>query len=1363
MNLQDIGHHGIRSGIPRVDGREFPLSFAQQRLWFLDQLGESGPLYNVPVCFRLQGILRTGELQRALGAVAARHATLRTNFVEVGGIPRQVVSEPREIPLPLVDLTGLPAHEREREAVRLAGQEAQRRFDLSRDPLLRAAVFQLGPEDHLLIANMHHIVSDGWSLGIFFRELGAFYEEYVTGTPAALAPLPIQYADFAVWQRENLQGASLDKLLSYWKGQLDGAPGLLELPTDRPRPAVQQFLGGSVAIEVPRPVSRALAEFSRRHRASMFMTLLAAFKLLLYRYSGQTDIVVGSPIAGRNRIEVESLIGFFVNTLVLRSKVEGAGDFRALLHRVRETALEAYNYQDLPFEKLVEELQPRREMSHSPLFQVMFGFQNAAPPPALLQLKVTPLEIHTGTSKFDLILSLSDGPQGLQGKLNYDAGLFDASTAARMAGHYRNLLEAVVAVPNHPVGRLALMTEGERLQIVSTWNSTEADFPTNACIHQLFEEQAGRTPERVAVNYGDVRITYGRLNACANQLARKLQAMGVGPEVLVGIFMERSAGMVVALLAVLKAGGAYVPLDPGYPATRLSFMIEDSGARVILTEEKLAPNLPPGSARVLVLDKVQDEITSQSGHNLACVTTGGNLAYLMYTSGSTGTPKGAAIPHRAVNRLVIHTDYVQLVPDDVVAQVSNCAFDAAIFEIWGALLNGARLTGIRKEDVLSPGRLAGLIEREGVSVMFLTTALFHQLARESPAVFGKLRCLLVGGEAAQPRWVDAVSREGPPEQLLNVYGPTETTTFASWHRVTAPPGRASSIPIGKPIANTRIHVLDCQMQPTPIGVVGELYIGGPGLARGYHNRPDTTADRFVPNPYALEPGGRLYRTGDRARYLPDGSIEFCGRSDQQVKIRGFRVELEEIEAAVARHPDVKRCAVVAVRDASGARRLIGYVVGAAQHPPAPDDLRHFAGERLPDYMVPSAFVLLDDLPLSPNAKVDRAALSALAVSVSGHDQTPALDDFERRLARIWEAVLRVHPVGVRDNFFELGGHSLLAVRLISQIEKAFGRRLPIANVFRYPTPQLLASVLRQQEWVLPQSLLAPLQPLGDRPPFFWVLGDNSNAFLPQHLGKEQPVYGLMHQSQDGRPARYTTVRDLAAHYLGEVQSVQGEGPYWLGGFSFGGLVAFEMAQQLLDEGHRVALLVLLEPSHPGNQVPRKPPIPAPAAATGGRFEHLVRESHRHLGEMRRLEVRGQADYLWSRIVAKGRQAAARLKKPSRRAAYRLYLKVGRPLPGSLQSTYLIDLYHRAAQSYQARSYAGRVVLMGRPGHLPDMVLHWSPFTSALKTCDLPGETHTDVVRVPEAIREMCGKLSALMEESLEAGIADKAEPLGARG
>jgi len=1041
--------------VPVPRGGNLPLSFAQQRLWLIDQLDPGSPAYNMPLALRLTGEVAPGRLGSIFAAIVRRHEVLRTTFAVHAGQPVQVIAPPDDRmpwPVPILDLSHLP--DAEPEAAALAREEARRPFDLRCGPLVRLALLRLGASDHVLLLTMHHIVTDGWSLGVLVREIAALHAAFAQGLPSPLPELAVQYADFAVWQRGWLQGAVLEEQLGHWRRRLAGAPRRLELPTDRPRPAVQTFRGATRPVTLSPALAAEVRELCRREGTTPFMVLLASWAFLLGRHAGQDDVVVGTPIAGRNRREIEDLIGFFVNTLVLRTDLSGEPAFRELLGKARETALDAFAHQDVPFERLVEELVPERDLAQSPLFQVLFALQNA-PTGALSVpgLSLAPLLVDSGAAKFDLTLSLSEGTAGFSGTLEHNTDLFDGATVERLLARFAALLAGAVAEPGRALPDLPLLLPAELEQVVRAWNGTAREYPRDSCLPELFAEVARELPDAPAVIGSGEVWSYRRLDAESNRLARRLRALGVGPETAVGIAMERSPELVLGTLAILKAGGAYVPLDAGYPDERLAFMLEDTGAHLVLvhaaTRERMAAL---GSALV----EVGSPAPLESLQSLPSLGGGGlRLAYVIYTSGSTGRPKGVAVPHRAIVRLVRETNYVRLGPGERTGQVASISFDAATYEIWGALLTGAAVVVIPRETVLSPHAFAAALREQRVTSMFLTSALFTRMAAEVPDAFQHMSELLVGGEAVDPAAARTVLAGRPPRRLLNGYGPTESTTFAAWYPIREVPAEAVSIPIGFPLANTTLYVLDRRQSPVPPGSTGELAIGGDGLARGYLNRPELTAERFVPHPWG--DGERLYRTGDLVRQRPDGAVEILGRLDHQVKIRGFRIEPGEVEAVLASHPEVRECVVEARED-----RLVAWVVLNPADPRS--DLDAWLRGKLPDFMVPSAFVVLEALPLSPNGKVDRKALPDPQGRRSIEERYAAPSGpVEETLAAIWCEVLRLGRVGADDDFFALGGHSLLATQVVTRVREVLGMELPLRHVFEAPTIRRLARRLREEQ------------------------------------------------------------------------------------------------------------------------------------------------------------------------------------------------------------------------------------------------------------------------------------------------------------
>ncbi len=1052
--------------IPREG--ELSLSFSQQRLWFLFQLEPNNTAYNIATGGKLEGPLDVEALSRSVDVIVRRHESLRTTFGNLEGRPLVRIHPPdRDAALPLteIDLSSLEPRDRAFHARRIASAEAERPFDLGTGPLFRALVLRSSPREHALLLTMHHIVSDGWSMGLLFQELSALYRGFATGESAVLPDLSIQYVDYAEWQRRALEGAVLRRELDYWRERLRGLTRL-DLPTDRPRPAVQSFRGGRRRAVLGSDLTASLRELARREGVTTFMAFLALFQALLRKYSGQDDVVVGTPIANRNREEIEGLIGFFVNNLVLRTDLSGEPTFRELLVRVREVALGAYAHHLLPFEKMVEELSPDRDMSRNPLFQVTYVHEvYRSTPYAFHDLELSGIDLDLDRAHFDLSLFTYESASTFGAFFEYNRDLFDESTIDRMLRHFRSLAEEAAARPDEPISVLSVLSEAERQKLLVDWaRAPEAEDSEDETIDTLVAAAARRFPERVALDFQDGRVTYGDLALRSNRLAHYLRRLGVSRETPVSVLLSRSAQSVVALLAVLKSGGFYVPLDASYPDERLDFLMRDSGGSLLLTEEKLRHRIPSAATRVVFVDLDRERIDLEPESLPPAANDPESLAYVIYTSGSTGEPKGVAVSHRAIRRLVVRPNYIEVSKGDRVAQASNFSFDAATFEIWGALANGASLCGISKEVALAPEDFGRELRERGITVLFLTTALFQQIAREAPSTFGRLRVLLFGGEAVSPSAVGAVlGGEERPEHFLHVYGPTESTTFASWFPVTSSDEATTvpNIPIGGPLSGTELYVLDPDGTPAPVGVVGELFIGGAGLARGYLGRPALTAERFVPHPFGASPGARLYRTGDLVRRRGDGNIEFVGRNDHQVKIRGFRVEPSEIGAVLRGHENVREAVVVADterHDEGAAKRLVAYVVARRRPAPTLASLRSYLSDRLPDFMMPQSFVMLEELPLTPNGKVDRRALPApdrvrpeLKAGFA-----PPRNDLERAVASLWQELLGLDAVGIHDSFFDLGGHSLLMAELHGKLRKRFGIEVAMVKLFQYPT---IASLL----------------------------------------------------------------------------------------------------------------------------------------------------------------------------------------------------------------------------------------------------------------------------------------------------------------
>ncbi|MDX6500089.1 MAG: hypothetical protein QOG23_3349 [Blastocatellia bacterium] len=1054
---------------PSARSGDAPLSFTQQQFWLLDQ-AEPDSCYNICTALKIEGPLEVQRLQQALELIVERHEILRTKVVMKGDGPVQVIAPSMRLPFDVSDLRQLSVPEREAEIRRLVRTESESPFDLSVGPLLRIKLLSTGEDENVLLVTVHHFVCDGWSVGVLLRELATLYRDSDAGRSASLPQLRIQYADYALWQRQRLQGPWFERQLEYWRKQMAGAAPILDLPTDYSRPEKRTVKGAQDSIRLSANLSGAIEKLSRQEGVTLFMTLLAAFQTLLFRYSGQEDIVVGSPVAGRSMLETENLIGSFVNTLALRADFAGQPSFREFLGRVRAATLGAFSNQDVPFEKLVEELNPERKGNRTPLFQTMFALQNTpASDIAIEGLTLTPLKVPDAKSKFDLTLEAEAEPEGLRLCFEYNSELFRPETITRMLGHFQNLLQAIVADPAQRVTDLTLLTDGERNQILNEWNGNRVAFPEDACIHTLFEAQVERTPEAIALEFKGESLTYRQLNQRANQLAHTLRNRGVGPDTLVGICVHRSLEMVVGMLGVLKAGGGYVPLDPAYPSDRLAFMIEDSGLSLILTQERLANDIPMGRAALLCLDKDWGAIAKESDEDPGPNVLPSNLAYVIYTSGSTGNPKGVMIEHRSlVNFTLTAAAAYEIGPDDRVLQFASLSFDLSVEEIYPALTHGAKIV-LRTDEMISSARdFMHYCKAWRTTILDLPTAYWHELTDALNKVDLKLpeavRLVIIGGEkAAFDRVTTWHKRVGEGVRLVNTYGPTETTVAVTMCDLRADDHelKLNTVPIGRPLANVTAYLLDGSLRPVPIGAPGELYIGGPGVARGYVNRPALTVEKFIADPFGGNRGARLYKTGDLVRYRPDGNIEFLGRVDNQIKIRGFRVELEEIELALRSQPGVSDCVVVLHEENDGDKRLLAYVVLSPSCGLTISDLRHYLKSKLPSYMVPASFELIDALPLLPSGKINRRALPAPRFSRTEADESfvAPRTPMERLLAVEWCDVLKLDRVGIHDNFFELGGHSLLAAKVVSRVRGSLEIEFGMVDLFQAPTIAGLAALL----------------------------------------------------------------------------------------------------------------------------------------------------------------------------------------------------------------------------------------------------------------------------------------------------------------
>ncbi|MFY4730111.1 amino acid adenylation domain-containing protein [Nitrospira sp. BLG_2] len=1166
-------------------GKPIPLSFAQQRLWVLTQIDPNDASYHIPLALRLSGALEISSLERSFSELIRRHEVLRTTFGVVDGRPIQVIAPSFPMLLPIVELTHLTEVEQEAVLRRLAASEAQRPFDLVHGPMIRASVIRLSDDEHVLLLTMHHIVSDGWSADIIVRELTTLYEDHLKGRPSSLPDLPIQYADFSWWQQQWLSGKRMERQLSYWKDVLNGEVPLLDLPTDHPRPTVRTSHGASLTSNLSPELSVAVKEFSRREGVTQYMALLGAFYLLLFRYSGQQDLIVGSPIANRTRKEIEGLIGFFVNTLALRVDVSGNPTIREIIGRVRNSCLGAYSHQDVPFEKLVEVLQPVRDVSRSPLFQVMFDMQNHQPSEVGLPgLNVTPLEIDNQTAKFDLTLTIQETEQGLICSIEYNTDLFEETTIQRMLTHFQTLLEGMVTGPETLLSELPVLPKSEQQQLLVDWNNTTRAYPQAKCLHELIEEQAEKTPNGLAVVCGNQSLTYRELNQRANQLAHYLRHLGIGPDVLVGVCMERSVEMVVSLLGTLKAGGSYVPIDPDYPPHRIVFMLQDIQPALLLTQRRLVGQLEGYAGLTLCPDTDWPLIADQPLMNPQLGLSPLNLAYTIYTSGSTGRPKGVGNTHLGLlNRLQWMQDFFRLQTTDRVLQKTPFSFDVSVWEFFWPLMVGAGLVVAGPGEHRNPARLIELIKEHQVTTTHFVPPMLHVFLET--AGVDACRCLsrvICSGEALSAELQRRLFMQLPWAELHNLYGPTEAAIDVTAWRCERDDD-AASVPIGRPIANTQLYVLDRQNQPVPVGVAGELHIGGIGVARGYHRRPELTAEKFVPDPFSKIPGSRLYKTGDLARYRQDGVIDYIGRLDHQVKIRGFRIELGEIEAWLSKHPDVREVVVLAREDPPDGKRLVAYIVPTStpsRMTPTANDLRQFLSEQLPEYMIPAAFLFLAELPRTANGKIDRKLLPAPDFNGQLTDQYVApRTAIEGKLADMWAEVLGIMRIGVHDNFFDHGGHSLLAVQLMSRIRKTIGSPLSLLAIFQAPTVASLAELLSKSEQDISSSLVV-LRDTGTRLPLYCFDPDGTHVLAYQSLAysldDEQPVYGVSLSGIFSMDWKSLSLAAIAENHARLIRQHQPEGPYQLLGWSNGGVMALAVAHALERQDQIISFLGILD-------------------------------------------------------------------------------------------------------------------------------------------------------------------------------------------
>ena len=1331
--LPVAGSTDRRQILPLAKGSCAPLSFAQQQIWLHAQLIPDLPLYNEPVTVNRRGPLDETALNRALTEIVRRHQAWRTTFTLVDGEPVQVVQPPPEIRVSVADLSRVPEGQHEAEAQRLAVADACRPFNLSQGPLFRALLARLSDNEHRLFLTLHHIIFDGYSIyRVFLPELATLYDAFVRGQESPLPDLATQYSDFAAWEREWLSSEDhASSQLSYWRERLSGNLPVLQLPSDHPRPAVQSFRGAIQPLAFSSRLSDALKRLSQQESATLFMCLAAAFTLLLQRYSSSDDVVIGTVSSRRKRSELEGLLGYFLNPLVLRNDLSGDPTFRGLLRRTREVALGALSNDDVPFTQVVHEVHPSRSLSFNPLFQVMLTLE--PPVPANQDgwtVALTQSEVDTGISKFDLCLELDDQPSGMVGRFKYSCDLFQPEAISRMAGHLSTLLESIAANPDLPISQLQILTERERRQLCIEWNDTDAEFPSDSCLHQRVADQVERTPETVALVDDDRQWTYRELECRSNQLAAYLQKCGVAPEAAVGLYLEPCGEMVIGILGVLKAGGACLPLDPTYPSERLEHVLADAQPRVLLTQQRLLSQLPPSGLKTVCLDSEWNAI-AQSDQPVPDQCTPENLAYVIYTSGSTGKPKGVQITHRNL----VHSTHARSIYYGTDAGrfllLSSFAFDSSLAGIFGTLCQGGTL-------VLTPGslqsnlsQLAQLVEQHRISELLAVPSLYSLLLEQSgPSQLASLRTVIVAGESCPRELVDRHFATLPHTALFNEYGPTEASVWSTVHRF-QPGSSGKVVSIGRPIPNAQVYVLDPHRNPVPIGIPGELYIGGPGVVRGYLNRSTETAERFIPDPINAKPGHRLYKTGDRVRYLADGNLELLGRLDHQVKIRGFRLELEEIEAVISEYEGVQQALVTIRNESNGEPKLMASIVPADVAAFQTDQLHSFLSKKLPEVMLPSSYTLLEKLPLLPNGKVDRQAVAGLVQPASGTQFSKPHSVIELTLVQIWQEVLDRPGIGVTENFFDLGGHSLLVAKLLLRIEQRFGKRLSLANVFQAPTIRELALLLNGNGQSIHCGAVVPIQPRGSRPPLFLVRGGPLFLPLANRLGLDQPLLGLDLPASDASqlPVPYK-LEDIAAVLVSRMREVQPTGPYYLAGLCVNGVIAYEMASQLVQQGESVGLLVLFDAQNPTFYED---------FSQESRSQLLLRRIGYQLASLRRQKLPG---FLRERLIGIHRRLSVRY--------WRIHYALGLPVDEE-QLRDLDTIVHPASFVYRPGPYPDAAVFFQSTdwpvGRYWDFHSSWNGLIQGgLKVFKIPGGHES--MFYEENVDLVAGKLQDCLSEAM---------------
>lgn len=1337
---QLVADHELPPIAPVCRDGKIPLSYGQRRMWYLYMLDPSATYNNIPTAYRLRGKLDIPVLEKSFQQIALRHESIRTSFALDNETPYQRIASTIDIRLnPVTDFTAIPSDVLEQELDKLINSEIDLPFNFTDGPLFRVKLIRLGENDHVLFFMVHHAIWDAWSFDIFMHELVVLYEHFSKGMPSPLPPLPVQYGDYTVWHRNWLQSGQEARELAYWKEQLKGELSFLNLPFDRPRPKAMSTQGDTATLALPQQLINELTVLGNKESATLFMVLLAALHVLLYRYTRQEDIIIGVPTQCRIHPDAEKLIGFFVNTLPIRLSLSGNPSFRELLDRERKCCINAFRHQNLPFDRMVEELNPERLANITPLCQVMFTLQDVRTrEPMMGDIPLQQVIIRRHVAGLDLSFWVRQTADGMGGAIEYSTDLFDAETIRRFLANYTALLYAIAANPDMAIARLDVLSEEEKHLVLDDWNRTERPYASEVPAYELFERQAGQTPAAIAAVFENEGITYRELNARANQLARYLQQQGVGPEKLVGIFVERSLSMLVGLLGILKAGGAYVPLDPLFPRERLSFMLQDAGVSVLVTQQSLQAELQVSlEVNVVCIDADWGKISRESSDNLTGKAAANHLTYVLYTSGSTGLPKGVQITHQAlVNFLCSMREELGITAEDILLAVTTLSFDIAGLELFLPLIAGAKVVIAPREVAADGERLAVLLEKSGATIMQATPVTWRMLL-EGGWQGNKKLTILCGGEAFPADLAGPLLERSA--RVWNMYGPTETTIWSTVYRMCLKDG---PVLIGRPIANTRIYILDDTMMPVPIGATGELYVGGAGVAWGYLNRPELTEERFISCSFTNNTQERLYRTGDIARYRNDGTIECLGRVDFQVKIRGYRIELGEIEAVFQKHPAVQSVIVDARDTGNGDKRLVAYFIGvSSEEAPSVQTLREFARTMLPEYMVPSAYVLLDHFPLTPNGKIDRKALpepGAGAHADVSDAYAPPRNEIEMTIVSLWQSLLQVKQVGIHDSFFDLGGHSLLALQLFARLEKIFHKQLPLATLFEAPTIEQLGAIVASQNWKPSWDSLVPIQPGGSKPPFFCMHGAGGNVLLyrdlARHLGPDQPFYGLQAKGLDGTTPFQTTIEDMARDYVKEIRELQPEGPYYLGGYCLGGAIAYEIACMLSSQGQRVGVVAMFDTQRQWR--------------TDLQLRILWYQKYQkiafHARNFLKADPKGKRDFLFEKMAESVRRLNRRCAILTSIIAYRLKLRVLQPL------VLMETINDNAVIQYKPAPYSGRVALFkpcrAYAGYDDDPLYGWgNGLTAGVDVYEL--SSYPAGMLVEPFVVELAEKLKSCLQEA----------------